>query len=145
MKTPCPECPWSRSCTPGALGGSPPETYIGQVVQAFWLPCHMNANYDGKESDINCVNDCHGAAIFRSNISDDLISENPSLLRLPPNKELVFENLAEFYAHHKKISLAEAKEYTTYSNVLKMAQQVIAELADRMAKGGKVIQLKKRK
>lgn len=98
---PCNQCPFSRAIEPGYLGGSPPETFIGQAVLPFWLPCHQCSNYRGKESDASKVRQCAGAAIFRANIGS--VPPAPMLV-LPKDTELVFSTVAEFYAHHKRIS-----------------------------------------
>ena len=35
---PCKTCPFRRDCTPGELGGSSVETFIGQAFGAFHIP-----------------------------------------------------------------------------------------------------------
>jgi len=135
MKIPCQECPFSRSVEPGALGGSSPEIYIGQVLLPFWLPCHRSANYQGKASDVNEVQECHGAAIMRANLG---VKTPDALLTLPPNRQLVFASLAEFYAHHARLSLYHAERLLTKDIVKRI---VLRELSDSNVK----VQLKERK
>jgi hypothetical protein len=104
---PCAECPFRRDIKPGELGGSPVETYIGQSVLPFWLPCHCDKNYAYKESKVGEVSQCVGTAIFRSNIGVAQLMP-ASLLNLPSDKTVVFGSMVEFVAHHKRISNGEA-------------------------------------
>jgi hypothetical protein len=120
---PCKECPFSRTIEPGNLGGSAPEVYVGQIVLPFWLPCHCSANYRGKETDVNEVSQCAGAAIMRANLG---VHVPRALLSLPPGPD-AFESLAEFYAHHAGISIDSAREYLTPEKVRALA---LTELND---------------
>ena len=131
MKTPCQTCPWSRKTQPGLLGGSPVDVYIGQVVQAFWLPCHNSAHYEGKRSDVNEVNECHGAAIMRSNLE---LPEFQGLLRLPADKESVFADLYEFFAFHTGIPVPLAKMFLTLERIFNFAYKARADANVRMQK-----------
>ena len=131
MKTPCKECPFARAVKPGALGGSPTSVYVGQVVGPFWLPCYSSANYCGKMSDVNAVSECHGAAIFRTNIG--MAKSMPSgILTLPRNDQLVFGSVAEFYAHHEKITAKEADAILTYDHVEALALHEINNVHVRL-------------
>ena len=97
---PCAECPFRRDIEPGFLGGSPVETYLGQILLPFWLPCHRSRNYAGKASQFDEVDQCRGAAILRANIGvADLMPDE--LIKLPPDTRRVFPTLAAFYAHHR--------------------------------------------
>lgn len=87
-KKPCAECPFRRGIKPGFLGGSPVETYIGQSVLPFWLPCHCDENYKHKASKIDEVTQCAGTAIFRSNLGVAPLMPD-SLLNLPADKESI--------------------------------------------------------
>lgn len=129
---PCKECPWSRKTRPGALGGSPAEVYVGQVVLPFWLPCHSSANYRGKASDVNEVTQCVGAATFRTHLGLTHPQIPDALMLLPANHERVFSNLAEFYAHHKKISLAQAHEILTPAMVMGLVRREMSDPKVRM-------------
>jgi hypothetical protein len=110
LKQPCNECPYSKSVTPGALGGSDPEVYIGQGHGPFWLPCHKNCDFSDPNWKENYeVQQCAGAAIYRANTERDSIMPD-SLLKLPKSDK-VFESPEELYAHHKGISIEEAQEF----------------------------------
>lgn len=110
--TPCPECPFNRKVAPGTLGGSPVQTYVGQAVLPFWLPCHMSPGYKGKVSDPTTTQQCAGAAIFRNNIG--VAAKMPAaILSLPPDRELSFSSLAEFVAHHLQVSVAAVERNLT--------------------------------
>ncbi len=105
-RSPCRECPWSRTTPPGGNhpGGSPVETYIGQVNGPFWLACHMRyeKGVDAKDQTPGRAPECAGAAIFRANVGlSDKLSQR--LHRLPSDTKKVFADFAEFMAHHKQI------------------------------------------
>lgn len=100
MKKPCKGCPFGRindNEKPNP-GGSHPSVYLGQARGPFWLPCHNDRNYDAKDSDPAVVKQCAGAAIFRANCNTE--SDNPSLLKLSEDRELVFSDEAEFFAYY---------------------------------------------
>lgn len=109
VKTPCSQCPFSRKVEPGALGGSPPETYIGQAAGPFVLPCHHQCDFDDPQwkDKLGETPQCAGAAIFRSNIR---VSKRmpASIYTLAQNHVDVFATSAEFLAHHKKIRVSDA-------------------------------------
>jgi len=132
---PCPACPWVRNSEPGALGGSPAETYVGQAILPFWLPCHSSANYAGKASDVNQVQECAGAAIFRANIG---VKSPDALLSMPADREIAFSTPAEFYAHHRRIKLADAERILNADKIEELALRQLYETNVRM-------QLKRRK
>lgn len=107
----CPQCPYSRACAPGALGGSPVEVYVGQITGPFWLPCHLHSDFDdpGWKTAIEKPQ-CAGAAIFRANLGIDGEQLPAALHRLPAGSDAnVFATLEEFVAHHLEINLAEAR------------------------------------
>lgn len=110
-QSPCSQCPFSSSVTPGYLGGSPVDTYIGQIVAGFWLPCHCAQSYRAKESDVNEVEQCAGAAIFRSNIG--VAPQMPSGILTLPQSTKAFQSMAHFVAHHTGTTLSEALDYVT--------------------------------
>ena len=102
MKTPCNTCPFRRDVQPGALGGSPVTTFVGQVHGPFWLPCHSFTNY----SDPNWKTDyskpqCVGAAIYRANAVRHQLPE--ALLKMEPDHKLVFSTPEQFLSHHLRI------------------------------------------
>lgn len=113
-ENPCTECAFRRDIVPGLLGGSPPETYIGQLLLPFWIPCHCQKNYRSKATVYGQVAECAGAAIMRANLG---IRVPRPMLRLPSNPKLVFATFAEFYAHHKQIPIEEAQKYLTQQRV----------------------------
>ena len=111
--------------------------YVGQAVLPFWLPCHSSANYCGKASDVNNVTQCVGAATFRANIGMTRAQLPEPLALHPENKKLVFSTLAEFYAHHKKISVIEAQDILTDEKIKELTQK---QLKDKNVR----VQLKRR-
>ena len=110
-KTPCKDCPWRRSVAAGALGGSHPFTYVGQMELGYWLPCHSayDPNVPPKLQNVRSTAQCAGAATFRSNAGIGQGVNGRANLRLPENKEDVFASYAEFVAHHMGIPLTEAE------------------------------------
>jgi hypothetical protein len=111
-KKPCKECPFRRENNLDGPdpGGSHPFVYVGQSEGPFWLPCHMEKEYEGKATDPAKVNQCAGAAIYRANIG--VAEKMPEqILALDADKELVFASHAEFIAHYLKATVKEAEEF----------------------------------
>lgn len=108
MPSPCAACPFSKAVKPGALGGSEPETYIGQAHGPFLLPCHKACDFDDPDWKVKTIDtpQCAGAAIFRANIG--VADKMPPAIHALPPSDAVFTSEAAFLAHHKGISLMEA-------------------------------------
>ncbi|MFT5875743.1 MAG: hypothetical protein ACI8WT_004739 [Clostridium sp.] len=109
-KKACMACPFRRVNTnekPNP-GGSHPFVYIGQAMGPFWLPCHQDKSYSGKNSNISEVDQCRGAAIFRSNCNTG-IQRPKELLVLPEDKENVFASEKEFLNHYLDLSEKESE------------------------------------
>lgn len=109
VKTPCPDCPFSRKVKPGALGGSHATTFIGQAYGPFLLPCHKHCDFDDPQWKQKTIDtpQCAGAAMFRANIG--VATYLPEqIYRLPANHQDVFSSAAEFMSHHMALPL----EYT---------------------------------
>jgi hypothetical protein len=104
--SPCKSCPWHRDVVPGALGGSTPDVYVGQIIGPFWLPCHSSPRYRGKTSKPCDTLACAGAAQFRTKLGLDRIMPRGMFL-LPPSDK-VFDSLTEFVAHHMQCSAGTA-------------------------------------
>jgi hypothetical protein len=107
---PCPKCPFRKDIEPGALGGSPTETYIGQIHGPFMLPCHMHCNFDDpfwKDKVIETPQ-CIGAAIFRTHVN---VVPLPKPIIVLPASDIVFKDEAEFIAHHDKCSRRVAEAF----------------------------------
>lgn len=97
-KVPCKQCPFSRRCEPGALGGSSPAVYIGQSQGSFFLPCHLHTDYDDPNWKVDVTRpQCAGAAIYRANLG---VAYSERLLHLPAGHPDVFASHEEFLAHH---------------------------------------------
>lgn len=111
MQQVCKQCPFSRTIEPGALGGSSPETYLGQAAGPFVLPCHLHCDFDDPDWKAKTVDtpQCAGAAIYRANIGMAQYLP-PQIHRLAPNVDAVFARSVEFLAHHKKVSLWVARK-----------------------------------
>lgn len=113
MKKPCAKCPFSRKCPPGALGGQPPSVYVGQGFGPFWLPCHMKApkdkNGNFKYDTASFSNpQCVGAAMYRD-LTDRAELMPEQIMKVPGDPELVFTSPEEFFAHHAKVPMEEAR------------------------------------
>lgn len=115
-KKPCLGCPFKRVNTNEKPypGGSHPFVYLGQARGPFWLPCHNDKNYNGKQSSPSEVTQCRGAAIFRSNC-DSGIELPEQLLSLEKDMNEVFADEAEFMKHYLDMSDEEAAMNTTPS------------------------------
>lgn len=119
----CGSCPFSTKCEPGALGGSPPETYVAQTLLPYWVPCHSHLNYD----DPNWKTDyskpqCVGHAIMRQ--YEGVAERMPEkLINIVPYEDNpVFGSLVMFYAHHKQLPPAAAARLLR-TEVMPMLQQ----------------------
>lgn len=120
LQRPCGACPFSRKCEPGALGGSPMSTYLGQALGPFYLPCHKTVDFSNPDwkREITKPEQCAGAAIFRANIGVDRMMPD-ALHRLPANRELVFGSFEEMAAHHLGLTPPQAAEFVRRENPMK--------------------------
>ena len=114
-KEPCHECAFLRTCPPGLLGGSPVETYIGQALGPFSVPCHLQTDFRDPEWKDKAwdVQQCGGLAVFRTNIG--IADRMPDALPCLPASSDVFATMAEFVAHHLQIPLATPSAGSTRS------------------------------
>lgn len=100
--TPCSECPFARTTPAGMLGGSHPETYIGQAFGPFYLPCHSDYTAEAREGfdkkDMS-TRQCAGAAMFRANVGVEKVMPN-GIHKLPEDRDKVFATPGEFLSHH---------------------------------------------
>jgi len=124
VKTPCKGCPFSKTGKAGELGGSPVETYIGQVHLPMYLPCHAQPNYAGKQCDVTVHHQCSGAARFRKKLLLKAKAKRVEELGVPEAEDMkiaetfgglgiqddpdgkAFDTIEEFCEHHtgKKFS-----------------------------------------
>ena len=111
LPKPCKECAFSRTSTPGELGGSRAEVYIGQTHGPFFIPCHLTytSNDENLRRNLDCTGGCAGSAVFRANLGLDVFMPK-GINRLPADHKAVFSSAAEFLAHHKSITLEQAKQ-----------------------------------
>lgn len=85
---PCSDCPWDRSALPGWLGSLTADEWLQAAHGETLLGCHTMAGAQ-----------CAGGAIYRANLCK--IPRDPSLLRLPSDRETVFDSPREFREHHE--------------------------------------------
>lgn len=109
MPKPCKDCPFRKDIEPGFLGGSPPETYVGQIQGPFHIPCHKGIDYSDEAWRQKAfeVTHCVGAASLRTSIG--VAPLMPASLSLPEPCSESFDTLEAFYAHHRRIPLEEAQ------------------------------------
>lgn len=109
-KHPCRDCAFRRDSVPNNLGGSPVETYIGQTLGNFYIPCHTRygemTDPDWKKVAMQAPQ-CAGSQIFRANAFPG-INHAEQIKSLPADHDLVFSSPAEFIAHHKGITVEDA-------------------------------------
>lgn len=109
LQKPCSDCAFVRTSTPGNLGGSAPEVYVGQSIGPFFIPCHLTYELGDEKliGKLNCTGGCAGSAIYRANLGvDHMMPEG--INKLPADRDLVFSTHAEFVAHHRQITVEEA-------------------------------------
>lgn len=113
---PCPQCPFARATPKDYLDtkGDNGERFIGQSIGPFSLPCHMTREFqDFRERFIVGEENppCVGAHIFRNNLG---IAHLLPPQVVDPRAGIDFENVFgghdELLAHHRGISLEEARE-----------------------------------
>ena len=112
MTNPCGACPFRRSVSPGELGGSPPDVYMGQAYAPMYLPCHRTVDFSDPDWKTKCSGQqqCAGAAIFRSNVGMGKAMP-PGIHTLPEDREIVFGDAVEFLSHHAEITKQQASEW----------------------------------
>lgn len=131
VKTPCPQCAFTRSSIPGALGGSPPEVYIGQAYGPFYVPCHMQ--YGERESmaqvkaECEQIHQCAGMAIFRANLGIDRHLPG-ALTKLPKDPALVFATEAEFLSHHMRVDKHVAMSFLAANPPATLLQRAMGKI-----------------
>lgn len=127
LPAPCNDCAFRRTSIPGHLGGSPAETFIGQVYGPFVIPCHLACNFDDPEWKAKSFEtpQCAGAVVFRANIGvSDLLPDQ--LHKLPTDKVNVFGSAVEFMAHHQGISLYEAMDKLSKRTPMDLLREQLA-------------------
>lgn len=92
---PCTDCPFARASLPGWLGGIPIQDWLAAVHSDSLMVCHVHPNVQ-----------CAGAAIYRRNVCKLL--QDPSLLVLPADRQLVFATPMEFTKHHSNPGVPDA-------------------------------------
>ena len=124
---PCSNCPFSRAVAPGALGGSPVETFIGQAYGPFVLPCHKACDFSDPDWKAKAIDtpQCAGAAIFRANVKVAPMMP-PSLHALPEDKVTVFASAVEFYAHHKQVDIDTARAALMHKTPFDLCREQLA-------------------
>lgn len=122
---PCQDCPFARHTPSGALGGGAPETYLGQILGPFWLPCHNSAGYEQNRMDMR-HEQCAGAAIFRANVGVDAMMPS-ALLHLPKGHPSVLTGPVEFLQHHCQMTGDEAVAWLGQHPPDKMLQDELAK------------------
>lgn len=131
MAAPCASCSFTRTSTPGALGGSTPEVYIGQTHAPFVLPCHCACNFDDPDWKNKAMStpQCAGAAIFRANVG--MADSMPKAIhKLPADPDKVFATPAEFLAHHNGGNVESAKLALAMCPPYMLARIEVRKLAD---------------
>lgn len=97
-KLPCADCPWARKAMNGWLGSTSVEQWVQDAHGEVRIECHTLLGAQ-----------CAGAAIYRANVCKSV--RDPDVLKLKPNRELVFGTPKEFREHHAKLpSLKTAKK-----------------------------------
>lgn len=87
-RSPCGDCPWRKDALPGWLGTMTPEEWLRAAHGEDRIDCHT---LEGPQ--------CAGAAIYRANVCKH--PRDPELLRLPFDRDLVFDDPRKFLAYHK--------------------------------------------
>ena len=131
VNKPCPDCPFSRRVKPGALGGSKPEAYIGQILGPFVLPCHKHCDFDDPNwrQSAGDVPQCAGAAMMRYALATSMDLRYPGSIPLLAPTEDALVSLPEFYAHHTGVSVQQATSYLTFNKLRELLSEQLARAA----------------
>ncbi len=95
-RTPCFDCPWLRTSTPGWLGPYDAETWYHMAHGEVPIACHLTITETEDWNDEG-VEQCAGVAIYRSNVLKS--PRDPAIATLPADTNLVFGH-GEFVEHH---------------------------------------------
>ena len=87
---PCSDCPWARTALNGWLGGVSAQEWIQRAHGEAKIPCHTLRGAQ-----------CAGLAIYRANVCKS--PRDPSILRLPADREKVFATPMEFTEYHERM------------------------------------------
>lgn len=104
QSTPCHDCPWRRDSAPGWLGPFTAEEWVMIAHSDEPIACHLTLPTDGKHRseqktwDYEGVEQCAGAAIYRTNILK--LPRDPNVATLPRDTDSVF-GFDEFEQHHQ--------------------------------------------
>lgn len=128
---PCGTCPFRRTVSPGELGGSPPEVYVAQVLLPYLVPCHKHIDYSDQNWKEACITgqQCVGVAMIRDAMG--VAQRMPDALLRAEHIDEVFPDLYHFWAHHKRVSVEQAKAELTPE---KLRQIIITEITRSGAK-----------
>ena len=85
---PCGDCPWARTALAGWLGNMSVDEWLQAAHGEALIDCHTVSNQQ-----------CAGSAIYRANVCK--LVRDPSILKLKPDRQLVFASRMEFRAHHE--------------------------------------------
>lgn len=113
---PCPQCPFSRATPKSYLDtkGDNAQRFIGQSVGPYDLPCHMTKEFENFfERFVNGeeTKPCIGARRYRANIGvSHLLPFELTDMDLTTDFETVFGGHDELLAHHRGISIEEARK-----------------------------------
>lgn len=97
---PCDECPWRRASIPGYVGPHDAETWVAAAHSDAPIACHKTISTSSRdgETDTSYTHQCAGAAVFRANVHK--MPRDPSVARMPADRERTFASNQEFLAHH---------------------------------------------
>jgi len=98
----CAECPLSRACQPGALGGYSAQQYLEVLYGIGDLACHMSKGFNQHDKGVNTQRSCTGVAIFRRNVGHRRLAGNALAAAdaVEPDTKTVFASPIEFAEHH---------------------------------------------
>lgn len=100
-KVACAECPFSKTATPGFLGGWAAEAYRPITYLPFQFACHLTHTPDilDVENQRHCTGMCH----FRANLGIDFgpNSNLSEVIREAGKHPGYFETFEEFVAYHE--------------------------------------------
>jgi len=121
LKKACKTCPFRNDSEPTETpGGSHLSVYVGQTFLPFQIPCHERIDYDDPDwkEKTDPLPQCAGHAMLRQ--AEGLSDTLPTTLALLDPDDKAFESIHHWWAHHRQISLEEARQELTTGVIVRM-------------------------
>lgn len=137
---PCGDCPFTRKPSPGFLGDSPVEVYVGQYFLPYMVPCHACIDYSDpawkeKATANPHIPQCVGFSMCRNGIGyDQLMPEMLLRVAYDPEKQ-AFRDIWDFWAYHRQVQRISAIEQLEPNAIMHMCDAELGRQGAHVRKG----------